>query len=105
MTTAVEVLRQHNRWRRGEDIPQQDPKRIGEAIDSVCNQVETCASQCEATACRIELQRLRACAARVIEAFESLGRATDATGLLTARARCETELLKLRGNLNCEDPA
>ena len=37
MTTqqAIEILRQHNKWRRGddEDIEMQEPKDIGEAIE------------------------------------------------------------------------
>jgi len=33
--TPAEILAVHNRWRRGDDIPQQDPKEIGKAIDSV----------------------------------------------------------------------
>ena len=36
MTTqqAITILRQHNKWRRGDDtIEMQEPKDIGEAID------------------------------------------------------------------------
>ena len=36
MTTerAIEILRQHNQWRRGDDaIEMQEPKDIGEAIE------------------------------------------------------------------------
>ena len=43
-----------------------------------------------------ELERLRDCAGRVIEAFETLGRTRDAAGLLTARARCESVMLELK---------
>lgn len=30
---AAEILEQHNRWRRGAEIPMCDPKELGEAID------------------------------------------------------------------------
>ena len=32
---AISVLRKHNKWRRGADIKQLDPKEIGEAIDKI----------------------------------------------------------------------
>ena len=53
-----------------------------------------CAEALEAQA--DELERLRDCAARVIAAFETLGRTNGAAGLLTARARCESVMLELR---------
>lgn len=31
---AVQILTYLNKWRRGEDIPQPDPKIVGEAIDA-----------------------------------------------------------------------
>lgn len=31
---VVALLKQHNAWRRGEEIPQLDPKDVGEAIDA-----------------------------------------------------------------------
>ena len=30
---ALQVLTRHNEWRRGAEIPMDDPKEIGEAID------------------------------------------------------------------------
>jgi hypothetical protein len=37
---AVEILREHNRWRRGaEDLMQLTPGKIGAAIDAVCDLV------------------------------------------------------------------
>jgi len=34
-TEVTNILRQFNEWRRGdEDIPQPDPREIGEAIDA-----------------------------------------------------------------------
>ena len=30
---AIAVLENHNNWRRGADIPMQDPQDIGEAVD------------------------------------------------------------------------
>ena len=30
---AIKTLREYNRWRRGADIPQPDPTKIGKAID------------------------------------------------------------------------
>ena len=32
---AIEILRSHNEWRRGAEIPMTDPKALGEAIDCV----------------------------------------------------------------------
>jgi hypothetical protein len=44
MTTkqAVKILRFHNRWRRGEEIPMQEPAKIGEAIEVLCDAFEKC---------------------------------------------------------------
>ena len=40
-TETADVLRQFNEWRRGdEDIPQPDPREIGEAIDAAIYVVE-----------------------------------------------------------------
>ena len=40
-TEAVAILRQFNEWRRGdEDIPQFDPREIGEAIDAAVEMTE-----------------------------------------------------------------
>jgi hypothetical protein len=37
---AVEILREHNRWRRGaEDLMQLTPGKIGAAIDTICDLV------------------------------------------------------------------
>lgn len=41
MTTQVERLRQYNRWRRGDDnLPQPDPKELGELLDGVADRLE-----------------------------------------------------------------
>lgn len=34
---AIAILKHHNEWRRGADIPMEEPKVIGEAIDTVVN--------------------------------------------------------------------
>ena len=40
-TEAVAILRQFNEWRRGdEDIPQFDPREIGEAIEAAVEMIE-----------------------------------------------------------------
>ena len=40
-TEAANILRQFNEWRRGdEDIPQFDPREIGEAIDAAVEMIE-----------------------------------------------------------------
>jgi hypothetical protein len=37
-TQAIEILRQHNLWRRGsDDVPPTDPTLLGQAIDAVCD--------------------------------------------------------------------
>ena len=33
---ARAVLKRHNRWRRGAEIPQEDPKTLGDAIELLC---------------------------------------------------------------------
>ena len=38
---AIEILKKHNRWRRGAEIQQQNPFIIGEAIDTVVTHYET----------------------------------------------------------------
>jgi hypothetical protein len=39
---AVNILRDYNRWRRGEESPQPDPKEVGEAIDMVLASFSEC---------------------------------------------------------------
>ena len=40
-TETTTILRQFNEWRRGdEDIPQFDPREIGEAIDAAVEMIE-----------------------------------------------------------------
>ena len=40
-TETASILRQFNEWRRGdEDIPQFDPRDIGEAIDAAVEMIE-----------------------------------------------------------------
>ena len=35
VSEAIEILRQHNLWRRGADIPMENPTTLGIAIDTV----------------------------------------------------------------------
>ena len=35
LNKAIEILKSHNEWRRGAEIPQTDPKVLGGAIDCV----------------------------------------------------------------------
>jgi hypothetical protein len=37
---AIEILRKHNTWRRGESVPFCDPKELGIAIDVLCAEAE-----------------------------------------------------------------
>ena len=39
-TDTAAILRQLNEWRRGGDIPQPDPREIGEAIDAAVEMIE-----------------------------------------------------------------
>lgn len=32
---AIQILKDHNKWRRGADMPMTDPKILGEAIDCI----------------------------------------------------------------------
>ena len=33
---AIEILRKHNKWRRGDDsVPMTNPKLLGQAIDTI----------------------------------------------------------------------
>ena len=33
---ARAILKRHNRWRRGDEIPTEDPKMLGDAIELLC---------------------------------------------------------------------
>jgi hypothetical protein len=37
---AVKILRFYNRWRRGAEIPMQEPAKIGLAIEVLCDAFE-----------------------------------------------------------------
>lgn len=41
---AIQILETHNKWRRGAEIPMEEPKKIGIAIDFV---IEFCKNQKE----------------------------------------------------------
>ena len=38
---AVALLKQHNKWRRGADIPMTDARKLGTAIDVIVAYYET----------------------------------------------------------------
>lgn len=42
LTESIQVLKNHNKWRRGEDdtLEMTDPKKLGIAIDTVVNEFE-----------------------------------------------------------------
>ena len=42
MTTqeAIKILKSHNRWRKGEDVPATCPVMLGEAIDQAVKDLE-----------------------------------------------------------------
>jgi hypothetical protein len=42
---AIKILRRHNRWRRGDEIPMQEPAMIGKAIDTLCDAAEAMESK------------------------------------------------------------
>ena len=37
---AVEILKKYNQWRRGADIPMQELKQVGLAIDLIIAEIE-----------------------------------------------------------------
>ena len=37
---AIKILEEYNKWRRGAEIPQPNPKLIGEAIDIAIHQLK-----------------------------------------------------------------
>lgn len=37
---AIQILRRHNSWRRGAEVPLGDPKELGIAIDVLCAEAE-----------------------------------------------------------------
>ena len=39
---AILVLETHNKWRRGAEIKQEDPKVLGEAIDLIIKYLKKC---------------------------------------------------------------
>lgn len=52
-TETATILRQFNEWRRGdEDIPQFDPREIGEAIDAAVEMIERLELAESSVACR-----------------------------------------------------
>ena len=40
MKAKIQLLRDHNIWRRGADTEKTDPSELGVAIDAVCKQAE-----------------------------------------------------------------
>lgn len=40
ITEALDILENLNKWRRGDEIPQPDPTKVGLAIDFVINFVK-----------------------------------------------------------------
>lgn len=40
LTETIRELREFNEWRRGSEAPMPNPKRVGEAIDAVCDAAE-----------------------------------------------------------------
>ena len=65
-TETATLLRQFNEWRRGdEDIPQPDPREIGEAIDAAIEMLESAerdqlAAEIEALRAEVDAPRLNA---------------------------------------------
>lgn len=37
---AIQILETHNKWRRGAEIPMEEPKNIGIAIDVILKEVK-----------------------------------------------------------------
>jgi hypothetical protein len=69
MTDHLNTLRSFNAWRRGTDIPQPDPKVIGEAIDHLLDAYP--AIERERDVWRHEAELLRAELAKADEAFQA----------------------------------
>jgi hypothetical protein len=40
MKSKIQLLRDHNKWRRGADTEMTNPRELGIAIDAVCKQAE-----------------------------------------------------------------
>ena len=57
-TETAAILRQYNVWRRGnlEDLPQPDPREIGEAIDAAVEMIER--GEQETAAQRAKVERM-----------------------------------------------
>lgn len=56
MHETIEKLRLYNKWRRGdEELPQPDPREIGQWIDEICNYAEEVGAKCDQL--RIDAQR------------------------------------------------
>ena len=54
-TETTTILRQFNEWRKGdEDIPQPDPREIGEAIDAAVEMIERGEQETAALRAKIE---------------------------------------------------
>jgi len=60
--SCVEFLRRYNRWRRGgETLAMEDPKAIGNALDAICDLVETLQRERNAMASRIHRASVAFC--------------------------------------------
>jgi len=60
--SCVEFLRRYNRWRRGDEtLAMEDPKAIGNALDAICDLVETLQRERNAMASRIHRASVAFC--------------------------------------------
>jgi len=63
--TATEVLKRHNKWRRGDDnYPMAEPRVLGEAIDLVLEHLQTA----EYKPIKIETQKIEG----IVESIEAM---------------------------------
>ena len=94
-TETTTILRQFNEWRRGdEDIPQPDPREIGEAIDAAIAMIE-----------RVEVaEKERGIdEQRIADLMEELNRVGHVNDALRATQQLALEVLEnVRGNINPE---
>lgn len=67
--TSSDILRDYNRWRRGEDLPQPDPRAVGRAIDAVLSEasamraaLETIASSHSRAPAAVQMRSIACCA-------------------------------------------
>ncbi len=92
-TETTTILRQFNEWRRGdEDIPQPDPREIGEVIDAAVEMIER--REQETAALRAKVERMEKRLRLILEEPENTMSNSKALREMVRQARLALEKSK-----------